>query len=129
MVRLGLVRRHGVWLVNFSPSFYDCEAGCFKQPQTVSLVKVSTQKKIRDYLGIFLNIMGGFPNSQNLKPKKCPFITLKSPRKHTKMFTKPPISFNKGFPKEGMRGGGEVWEKFSKQSQFSSNTVLAAPIV
>ena len=66
---------------------------------------------------------GGLPNSQNPKPKKCPFITLKSPRKHTKMFTKPPISFNKGFPKEAMR------YPVQQQHRVSSNTVLAATFV
>ena len=36
-------------------------------------VRYAFKKKIRDYLGIFPNMGGGLPNSQNSKPKKkCP---------------------------------------------------------
>ena len=65
------------------------------------------QKNIRDYLGIFPNMGGGLPNSQNSKPKKVPLNHPKFTQKNKLDFSKNhPKKFilNEAFPKGG--GGG-----------------------
>ena len=55
--------------------------------QKIKQAKVGIQKKLRDYLGIFPNMGGGLPNSQNF----CYFtIALKKPLKHLKITQKFP---------------------------------------
>ena len=82
-----------------------------KQRNMTKTNKVSTKKKIRDYLGIFPNMGRGLPKTKN-KNKKVP---LNHPKK-TKIFTKSPIVFilNKGLPK----GGGAQWAKIASKEKY-----------
>ena len=56
------------------PARVDITIGVLLFKECISVwIRYAFKKKIRDFLGIFPNMGGGLPNSQNSKPKKkCP---------------------------------------------------------